>query len=164
MDPMSALSLAASVIQFVDFGTKLISKGHEIYHSETGQAEENIELEVIYEDLSWIGEKLKAFSTASSISSGQSREEEALVKLASTCKTLADELLATLRDLRVAEGPHRKWRSFRKALSTIWKKEKIEALQEHLDRLRDHLSLQLIAISKYTIISLNQVKITNEIL
>lgn len=36
MDPFSAFSLASSVIQFVDFGIKLFSKGRELYKSGSG--------------------------------------------------------------------------------------------------------------------------------
>ncbi|KAE8412911.1 hypothetical protein BDV36DRAFT_300444 [Aspergillus pseudocaelatus] len=41
MDPFSALSIATAVLQFVDFGTKLLSGAHEIYYSTTGTTEEN---------------------------------------------------------------------------------------------------------------------------
>jgi hypothetical protein len=31
MDPFTCLSLATSIIQIVDFGSKLVGKGHEVY-------------------------------------------------------------------------------------------------------------------------------------
>ena len=151
LDPFSALSLAAAVVQFVDFGTRLMSKGKEIYQSADGSSAENIELEVIYEDLKSLSEKLKATADPISLSRG-CLEERALGKLAATCKSVADELLTTLRDLRVAEGPHRKWSSFRKALKTIWKKEKIEELKSRLEGLRDELSIQFLAILRYVVV------------
>jgi hypothetical protein len=145
MDPFSALSLAACVVQFIDFSGRLLSKGHEIYQSEVGSSAETVELEVIYKDLSRLSDKLKASSLSISPTSGRSLEEKALGKLAASCKGVADELLATLKELKVADGPHRKWRSVRKAFKSVWKKEKIEALQQRIDNLRDQLSIQLIA-------------------
>jgi hypothetical protein len=41
MDPLTALSVAACVVQFVDYGTKLLSKGRELYKSADGALWEN---------------------------------------------------------------------------------------------------------------------------
>jgi hypothetical protein len=53
MDPLSALSLAGTVIQFVDFGSKLISQGYELYKStkEDVQLAVDEELELVTSDL-----------------------------------------------------------------------------------------------------------------
>ncbi|TGO12244.1 hypothetical protein BTUL_0092g00440 [Botrytis tulipae] len=42
MDPITALGVAAAVIQFFDYDTGLVSKGREIYKS--GELEANVEL------------------------------------------------------------------------------------------------------------------------
>jgi hypothetical protein len=44
LDPMSALSVAASAVQFVDFSLKMVSKSKEIYKSTSGVLEENSQL------------------------------------------------------------------------------------------------------------------------
>ncbi|KAF8846688.1 hypothetical protein BDZ45DRAFT_755757 [Acephala macrosclerotiorum] len=49
MDPLAALSIAAAVIQFVDFGLTLVSEGVEFY--ESGSLAKNDELELITKDL-----------------------------------------------------------------------------------------------------------------
>jgi hypothetical protein len=41
LDPLSALSVAASVVQFVDFAGKIVSKGKELYTSPSGALSEN---------------------------------------------------------------------------------------------------------------------------
>lgn len=41
LDHLSAISLASSIVQFVDFITRLGSKGHEIYLSVEGASVEN---------------------------------------------------------------------------------------------------------------------------
>lgn len=42
MDPVSALGVAAAVVQFIDFGTRIALKGKEIYKS--GDLRANTEL------------------------------------------------------------------------------------------------------------------------
>jgi hypothetical protein len=37
MDPLSALSVATSVVQIVDFSSKLLFEAHELYTSSSGQ-------------------------------------------------------------------------------------------------------------------------------
>ena len=45
LDPLSALSVAASVVQFLDFGNKIVSKGIQAYKSNDGALIENAEIE-----------------------------------------------------------------------------------------------------------------------
>jgi hypothetical protein len=53
MDPLTALSLAGTIIQFVDFGCKLLAEGKELYKSTTGILTVNEELELAVDE-SWI--------------------------------------------------------------------------------------------------------------
>ena len=62
MDPLAALSVAAAVIQFVDFGLTLTSEGVELY--ESGSLAENDELELITIDLSILIAKLEQSSAS----------------------------------------------------------------------------------------------------
>jgi hypothetical protein len=45
MDPLSALSIAATVVQFIDYGTRILSKTNQLHKSVDGALDENIELE-----------------------------------------------------------------------------------------------------------------------
>jgi hypothetical protein len=51
LDPLTALSLAGNIVQFVDFSTKLLAKGHELYKSADGTSVGYSELEAIAKDL-----------------------------------------------------------------------------------------------------------------
>ena len=51
MDPLTALSLAGTGVQFVDFSSKLISQGYELYSSTNGQLAAHEELELMTSDL-----------------------------------------------------------------------------------------------------------------
>jgi hypothetical protein len=49
MDPLTALSLASSIAQFVDFGFKLVDEAHEI--REAGSTIDNVVLKSVTNDL-----------------------------------------------------------------------------------------------------------------
>jgi hypothetical protein len=59
MDPLSALSLAGTVVQFVDFGCKLLAEGRQIYQSSSGRLNTNEEIELITNDLQTLVKKLR---------------------------------------------------------------------------------------------------------
>ena len=51
MDPLTALSIAGSVVQFVDFAITVVSKGNRIYRSGGGLSEKHHDLEIVCKDL-----------------------------------------------------------------------------------------------------------------
>ena len=59
MDPLTALGLAANIVQFVDFTSKLISQSHEIYRSADGALEDHVALENVANNLSKLSDELK---------------------------------------------------------------------------------------------------------
>lgn len=62
MEPVAALGVAAAVVQFVDFSSRLVSKGHELYHSATGELAENAEMEKASKRLQELVEPLQSSS------------------------------------------------------------------------------------------------------
>ncbi|KAH6637278.1 hypothetical protein F5144DRAFT_570116 [Chaetomium tenue] len=60
MDPLSALSIAAAVVQFVDFGYRLVKSAHQLYTSPGGQKLEDIELSIVSRDLSNLADAVQA--------------------------------------------------------------------------------------------------------
>jgi hypothetical protein len=45
MDPFSALSVAANIVQFIAYGINIVSKGNQLYKSTNGALFENVELQ-----------------------------------------------------------------------------------------------------------------------
>jgi hypothetical protein len=64
MDLLTALSLAGNIIQFVDFGTRLLSTTKALYRSSVGSLAINDELELVTSDLSILIIKLKDSSVS----------------------------------------------------------------------------------------------------
>lgn len=67
LDPLTALGLVTSVVQFVHFGTKLISKGMEIYKSTEGVLSDHAEQAAISSRLAGLTRRLSASFKKSSI-------------------------------------------------------------------------------------------------
>ena len=59
MEPLSAVSIAAAVVQFVDFGTRLLSTSVEIYKSPSGQTAEEVEVTTVLGDLTSLASRTR---------------------------------------------------------------------------------------------------------
>lgn len=141
LDPTSALSLAAAIVQFVDFSSKLVSKGYHIYQSANGALPENLELEGISRDLSLINVKLRANQS----SGPMTKDQESLESLSNDCTKMADELLGRLEKLKVTDDTkHRKLKSFRQALKTVWNKQALDEMSSRLKDLRAQLEFHVL--------------------
>ncbi|MCJ1437265.1 hypothetical protein MMC27_006651 [Xylographa pallens] len=145
VDPFTALSLAGTVVQFVDYGSKLIKEGSELYHSAGGALPVNAELEKITVNLKEITKKLESSARTDTGSTGDTKETGALRSLAESCSEAADELLNVLEDLKV-KGTNRQWQSLRQALRSSHKKDEIRKIEKKLDKLQQMLNTRLIAM------------------
>lgn len=142
LDPLSALSLAAAIVQFVDFGTKIVLSAAEIHASATGSLTKNVELFSITIDLSEISGKLVLGDRTQR--DKYSKDEQALASLAMQCREVANTLLTTLEDLSL-KGPHKRWKSVRQALLSVWRESEISDIRKRLDTFRDQLTTRLVA-------------------
>ena len=134
MEILAAIGLAGNIVQFVDFSGKLVTKTAEIYRSGTGALVENIDIETATNDLVLLSTKLH--------DSANSTGDTALGELCLSCDTVAKELLSALDKVKV-KGKKQKWKSFRKALRSVWSKEDIAALEQRLARFRDELNFRV---------------------
>ena len=141
IDPITALGIAGNVVQFIDFGLKATSKAREIHRNNEGKTAENTDLELISKDLVALSAQLYA-------SVGSSTETEALEELCGRCAKTAGELLSALQSFTVA-GKKTKCKSTRKALKTIWGRERVEELKNRLLGFREELKLHFLVRLKY---------------
>ncbi|KAH7409565.1 hypothetical protein BKA64DRAFT_400156 [Cadophora sp. MPI-SDFR-AT-0126] len=141
LDPLTSISLASAVVQFVDFSVKLVSAGHELY--EQGSLADNDEVEKITQDLANLTEELGADRPAPA--QQLSQDEIAIKQLAGSCKELAEEMLAVLTTLK-GQKPKSGLETVRKSLRSMRKKGKIQDIEKRLGKIRDELNLRLTAI------------------
>ena len=146
LEVFTALGLASSIVQFVDFGCHLFSKASELHQSAEGVSTENADLEIIARSLERLSDGLIKSTRAAAFGAGQSAEDE-LQRLADRCKNVAGELLSVLGALRI-QGSNTRWKSFRQALFSMWKKPKVEKMTETLLDFRRQMTTCLIKILK----------------
>ncbi|OIW28776.1 hypothetical protein CONLIGDRAFT_391098 [Coniochaeta ligniaria NRRL 30616] len=143
MEAITAVGFAANVLQFVNYAHGLVSDANQAYRSVSGNTARNLELKVVTESLHELSEKLlKAEKDAGD---GSTPLSTRICGIATSIQVISRELLAVLDQLRVRDGSHRKWRTFRHALDSIWKRPKIYAMQSQLEELRSQLSIQVVS-------------------
>ncbi|KAE8447855.1 hypothetical protein EG329_010084 [Mollisiaceae sp. DMI_Dod_QoI] len=148
LDPLTALSLASSIVQFVDFGIKLVSDGYELYAR--GSLKSNDEVEQATRDLTQLTQNLAIPSQSFAERSGTatrlpSKDERRLQEIAEACKELGDQLLLTLEELKPRESQNG-LESFRKTLRGVKKRGKVQDIEKRLKKMQDQLALHLLAI------------------
>lgn len=128
-DPVTATGLAGNIVQFVQFASDIVSKFREIYTSAAGAARETIDLVTLAEND--IALQLRTSLQSPGILSALTKEDQQLEDVRVQCREIATELLEALDMLKV-EGAPGKWKSFKKALKTVWEEKKLEAMGQRL--------------------------------
>jgi hypothetical protein len=126
MDPLSALSVASSVVQFVDYTSKLISGAHQLGTKSLIQTSDDFK-----------------HSLAKGKTRGLSSNERDLQSLCEECQQVADDLLAVLKRLKAQENKG-KWSNILQAIKSIWSQEQIDSLQKRLDGFRQQLIIAIL--------------------
>ncbi|KAH6693389.1 hypothetical protein BKA61DRAFT_647796 [Leptodontidium sp. MPI-SDFR-AT-0119] len=172
LDPLTALSLASNIVQFLSFTGELIDRGREIYNSADGILVEHAELEIITRNLDALTSRLLFIGSAheqpvdihrvapskpqkSSQSTAKSQStEETLTELVQGCRGTSRQLVDALRELKL-EGANKRWNSFRQALKSIWEEKKIKDLSERQERYRRQIDTTLLLLLRENITSNN---------
>lgn len=154
LDPLTALSVAGNIVQFIDFSTKLIAKGHELYNSANGASVGNAELEVIAKDLQDLNGRLQSPRPSENVKAGLSDSDVALQTLSKKCSGVAAELILTLNELKVHSTANRRWKSIRQALKGLIRKEELDEMLKRLQLFRDELNLHILLSMRYKLPSL----------
>ena len=135
LDPLTAISLASAVIQFTDFGIKLVTGSIELYHSADGASVERSNLELKSNLVIKLADKI-IFPEHNRNDGPESESDRQLRDLARSSKSIASDLLKVLDELKVnAPASHgRKWESFKKSVAaqTPHNRNKIAELDKKL--------------------------------
>jgi hypothetical protein len=143
MEPLSALSLAAAIAQFVDFGLKITGNAREIYGSLSGATEENQHLEAATRMTRHLTEKLVPSSL------GHLTEEETMLNdLVTECRSLSAELLNLLNKIKPKDPKSKRQATVSSFKSRFYDKDKVR-LQRRLDECQVQLDRLLSALSRF---------------
>lgn len=119
MDPLTIVSLVGTIVQFVDFGGRIISKTYELYNSAEGASEENSDALITTSHLSSyldqlatpIGPQVNALSN----------HEQKVEDLRRRCHLLAQELSTKIESLTVVgTGGKRFFKSIAAVGKGLW--------------------------------------------
>jgi hypothetical protein len=140
MDPLTALSAAAAVVQFADFGFRLVKSAHELYTSPAGQKTEYIQLSIVSHDLSHLADAVKAKLGDNNWAPGE------ILRLCRECASTNEELQDMLGKLK-ARGDTKlslaadSWRATLRQVATA---SDIEKLANRLSEIRQQMNLALL--------------------
>jgi hypothetical protein len=137
MDPMTVVSLASAIVQFVDYITKLVNAASNIHHSASGASLGN-------QNIKFVVSKVKALSLRlDPPRTGQpTDDEQALCRLAAECRILSDQILGLLEKIK-PKDPKSKRQSVWSAIKTMWNDREKKELVQRLQNCRSQLELQL---------------------
>lgn len=137
MEPLVALSIATTVVQFIDFSARLIHGAKEIHHSSSGLTEEDRSLEYVTEEMHKLSMRLVPHYNGP-----ETDDERSLRSLASECKDLAAKIVKLYKDLAPKDP-----KSKRSAVHSAWKNMRNESTKQELEKsisnCRSQLELQL---------------------
>lgn len=140
MDPLSALSVAASVVQFVDFAFRILSDARQLY--EDGELSVNIQSSRVASELgSWSKDLRRSIREQNSTS--LSNNEQELETLCRDCAALAGDLKARVENLKPA-GKGRPWESVGQALKSMWSRKELNEVEAKLSTYRDAINSRLL--------------------
>ncbi|PVH83511.1 hypothetical protein DL98DRAFT_615812, partial [Cadophora sp. DSE1049] len=132
LEPLTAFSLAGTVVQFVDFSCKIFSTAKELSQSKNGTSEEIYNHEVITRDLLGMSEKLETSvqeDFVEGVSYGGS--DQALKKLCEGCQSLSKTMLKRLEKLKIQDGAGKRT-TLKQAVKTMWSQKEIGQIAAQL--------------------------------
>lgn len=147
MDPLSALSIATSVLQFLDFATKLLTSSREIFGSSQGATSNNLTLETSCNALKAFSDELSA-----SISSGNGELSRNMQKVADDCKSDCEAILDMLQKLKVDSHKKRRLESLKSALRIAWGARELKELEGRIEKARSLMDIYVQSLARYVMI------------
>ena len=146
LDPVSAIGLASSIIQIVEFGCKLVSQTQEIYYSASGATKNNVTSVEITTDIRSL---LKDLTRKDQDFQRLDPDDIALGKLVDSCEHEANALMHLLKQLEVHDATQ--WQSFRQAIKNAREKGKVKEIERRLLKLQKQIDFRLHVMMTYVL-------------
>jgi N-terminal domain on NACHT_NTPase and P-loop NTPases len=143
LDPLTAASLASSIVQFVDYGTKIVINTKEIYESASGATDTNERLDTTIDSMMGLYKKLSAENP-----SHQGDAERALCHIAKECHSLSKDISAILQKIKPKKA-NSIVSSYMAAGKAMWYSKEIAELKARLDSCQSQLSMPLSVLTRF---------------
>lgn len=143
MDPVTIIAVTCNAIQLAEVGIKVLSKSKEVYTSMSGTLAENSVLETVTDDLQRLTIKVTSTIDSGDVPTVYTEDDLATLELCEACASSSQELLDALDKLKM-KGDFTRWRCLRKAVKSMWTKEKVNAMEAKLSSLRNQLNTRIL--------------------
>jgi ribosome-binding factor A len=131
-ESLALLGLAANIITFVDYASKIVAETRNIRDARQSSTDEIRELDLIVQHV----QDHNANRLQENIDGVKlSRDEKHILAMVQECERLAAELKEIIGTLKVREGRLRTMESGRVVLRSMWKRKDIQSLQRRLESL-----------------------------
>lgn len=141
-EAVAALSLAANILQVLDFGKQFAIAGCAIYQAGPGSIEVLSDLQSSSSGFHSVLTELQK-GAARAPTSNVAKGDDGILVLASKCSGVLNQMLEAIASSGSLEKG-RKRDAAKAAFKLVWKKGDIESLQKRLDQFRDELTLHLV--------------------
>jgi hypothetical protein len=142
LDPLTAISLAGNVAQFVDFSGKIVSRTRELTKSSHRATQEAYNAEILVRDLVRVTEKVKDGARAVRASS-PAEEDKALEDLCDGCIILSERIIKRLEKLKLEERAGKR-SAFLHAVKSVWSQRELESEESQLATYRSQLEFRVL--------------------
>ncbi|KAK4697415.1 hypothetical protein P7C71_g658, partial [Lecanoromycetidae sp. Uapishka_2] len=139
LDPLTALGLASSIIQVVDFGRKLVSQTQETYYTANGATKENVTVGEIAKDINVLNRSLKEKKISLE---APHADDVALEDLVTSSQKIAEDLLGLLATLEVPKDATT-WKRFQKAFKSTQKAREVREIESRLNKIQRQIDSRL---------------------
>jgi len=143
MSGLQAIGVAAAILQFVDFGSKLLVTGYDVYKSQRGATPQAIHTQRLCTELRSISAQLGQAQTGNI---NLNDREQSLWRLADRAHDLAWHLGLLLDSLKLKKATFRSWGALRQSWRVLHQKDKIAELAAQLEEIRSLIDTNLLVL------------------
>ncbi|KAK4206222.1 hypothetical protein QBC37DRAFT_140890 [Rhypophila decipiens] len=144
MDPLTALSVASSVVALVDFGSKLVDRAFEIGQSSSGQPKDAVELHKTSQELSDVAAEARA--RVHGLEEKYPRHAQLMDRLNVECAEVEKQLSDALKTLTVtssSRGIGRFSSHMKVSIRSLWSAKQLDEWSKKLDGIRSQVMMSV---------------------
>lgn len=145
MEAISTLRVAGSAIQVIDYGVRFLSTLRELSRSDDGTIEEFRDKRTGAQHLRQLARSLVVALQKERSLRPLSDLEQSILSLCTETNRVGEQLVKKLDELRLDGKKATAVSAARAALSTLWRRDDIEALEQQLLNQRDSLTSAILA-------------------
>ncbi|KAM7211718.1 hypothetical protein V8F06_012898 [Rhypophila decipiens] len=145
MDPITALSVASSVVALVDFASKLVDRAFEISQSSSGQPKDAVEVQKTSQELSDVAAEARA--RVQGLEGKYPRHAELMERLNVECAEVEKQLSYALKGLTVptsSRGLGRISSQMKVSIRSLWSAKQLDEWSKKLDGIRNQVTMSVV--------------------